>query len=113
MTAEQIKETCINHLGMSEQQAEKATDKAVKINEQIKSKYQEHTVNRNTGLTQSAEIERTSKNSFTLTVGNTKKQYNLNDEKLAEKLKSDLGVSADKAGRIIGKAKKQSAFLCL
>lgn len=111
MTAEQIKETCINHLGMSEQQAEKATDKAVKINEQIKSKYQEHTVNRNTGLTQSAEIERTSKNSFTLTVGNTKKQYNLNDEKLAEKLKNDLGISADKAGRIIGKAKKQSAFL--
>lgn len=111
MTAEQIKETCINHLGMSEQQAEKATDKAVKINEQIKSKYQEHTVNRNTGLTQSAEIERTSKNSFTLTVGNTKKQYNLNDEKLAEKLKSDLGISAEKAERIIGKAKKQSAFL--
>lgn len=111
MSPADIKEVCITQLEMSEQQADKAVEKAVKINNQIKSQYREITEDRTTGISQSIEIERTSNNSFTLTIGKTKKQYDLNDEKLVEKLKGDLGITSDKAERIIGKAQKQNVFM--
>lgn len=111
MTETEIKNICVTQLEMSEQQADKAVEKTMKINNQIKSQYKELTVDRTTGISQSAEIERTSNNSFTLTIGKTKKQYDLNDEKLAEKLKGDLGISSDKAERIIDKARKQNVFM--
>lgn len=109
--AEQLKEAFVTQLGMSDSQADKAVEKTMKINDQIKSQYKELTVDRSTGISQTVEIERTSKNAFVLTVGKTQKQYNLKDEHLADKLKSDLGISSDKAERIIGKAKNQSAFV--
>lgn len=111
MSPSDIKEVCMTQLEMSEQQADKAVEKAMKINDQIKSQYKELTVDRATGLSQPIEIDRTSKNSFTLTIGSTKKQYDLKDARLAEKLQKDLGISSDKAARIIGKAQKQSSFV--
>lgn len=111
MNAAEIKEVCKTQFAMSEQQADKAVEKTTKINNQIKSQYKELTVDRTTGMSQSAEIERTSDNTFTLTIGKIKKQYDLKDERLAEKLKNDLGISSDKAERIIGKAQKQNAFM--
>lgn len=111
MSAADIKEMCISQLGMSEQQADKAVEKALKINNQIKSQYKEIAVDRTTGISQQVEIERTSKSSFTLTIGATKKQYDLKDAKLSEKLQKDLGISSDKAARIISKTQKQSSFV--
>lgn len=111
MTESELKEVCVTQLQMSDSQADKAVEKTLKINNQIKSENKELTVDRATGISQSVEIERTSNNSFTLTIGKTKKQYDLNDEKLAEKLKGDLGISTEKAGRIIGKAQKQNVFI--
>lgn len=111
MSAAEIKEVCKTQLAMSEQQADKAVEKTMKINDQIKSQYKEFTVDRATGILQSVEIERTSNNTFTLTIGKIKKQYDLKDERLAEKLKNDLGIFSDKAERIIGKAQKQNAFI--
>lgn len=111
MTESELKEVCMTQLAMGEQQADKAVEKTLKINDRIKSEQKELTVDRNTGKSQTVEIERTSENSFTLTIGKTKKQYDLNDEKLAEKLKGDLGISTEKAGRIIGKAQKQNVFI--
>lgn len=111
MTESELKEVCVAQLSMSDSQADKAVKKTMKINDRIKSEQKELTVDHATGISQSVEIERTSDNSFTLTIGKTKKQYNLNDEKLADKLKGDLGISSEKAERIIGKAKKQNGFV--
>lgn len=111
MSPSDIKEVCMTQLEMSEQQADKAVEKAIKINDQIKSQYKELAVDRTTGISQQIEIDRTSKSSFTLTIGATKKQYDLKDARLAEKLQKDLGISSDKAARIIGKAQKQSSFI--
>lgn len=111
MSPADIKAVCITQLEMSEQQADKAVEKAIKINSQIKSQYKELAVDRTTGISQQVEIDRTSKSSFALTIGATKKQYDLKDAKLSEKLQKDLGISSDKAARIIGKAQKQSSFV--
>lgn len=111
MSRDEIKEIFINELGMGEQQAEKAVDKTLKINDQINAKYKDISVDRTTGITQTIEIDRTSDQSFTLTVGNFKKEYNLNDKNVAENIAKDLGISSDKAKRIVGKAQQQSAFM--
>lgn len=111
MSEAELKEAFVSQLGMTDSQADKAVEKTMKINDQIKSQYKELTVDHSTGISQTVEIERTSKSTFALTVGKTQKQYDLSDEKLADKLKSDLGISSNKAERIIGKAKNQSAFV--
>ncbi len=111
MSEAELKEVFTTRLAMNEQQADKAVEKTIKINNQIKSQYKELKVDRTTGIAQTINIERTSKSTFTLTVGAAQKQYDLNDERLADKLKSDLGITSDKAERIIGKAKSQSAFV--
>lgn len=111
MSETELKEVFTSQLAMSVQQADKAVEKTMKINNQIKSQYKELTVDRTTGISQTINIDRTSKSTFTLTVGQVKKQYDLNDERLADKLRSDLGITSNKAERIIGKAKSQSAFV--
>lgn len=109
MTEAEMKNICTNQLGMSEYQAEKAVQKSVKIDRQVKSKMEERAVGRN-GMSHTINIERTSQNSFTISSGGKSKSYNLNSAGLVSKISRELGIPMEHASNIVEKAKKQSAL---
>lgn len=107
MTEQEMKNICTTQLNMTEVQAAETVAKAIKIDTHIQSKLKERVTDRN-GISHTAEIERTSDNSFTVKVGTKQKTYDLSDTNLAEKLGKDFGINSEKAKRIIDKAKMQS-----
>lgn len=107
MTDTEMKNICVNQLGMSPQQAEKAVEKSKKIDRQVKSKIEERTVGKD-GISHSVGIERTSQNGFTLTLGSKSKTYNFSTINVADKIARDFNVPKQNAQNIIDKAQKQS-----
>lgn len=111
MTREEMKNICVTELGMGVEQANEAVEKAVKIDAQINSKLHETTIFRDNGVQQTAEIDRMSRNSFSVRLGTTMRDYNFNEEHLAAKIGKDFGITENKAQSIISKAKHQSVIL--
>lgn len=109
MTETEMKNICINSLNMSEQQADEAVKKSLKIDSQINSKLKETTIFRDGG-TQTVNINRTSNSTFSIMVGKTQRMYDFNDKDLAAKISKDLGITEGKAQNIIDKAKKQGTI---
>lgn len=107
MTDTEMKNICVNQLGMSPQQAEKAVEKSKKIDRQVKSKIEERTVGKD-GISHSIGIERTSQNGFTLTLGSKSKTYNFSTINVADKIARDFNVPKQTAQNVIDKAQKQS-----
>lgn len=110
MSETEMMKICTTTLGMNEEQAAEAVSKAKKIDEQINAKLHQTTIYRNDGV-QQVEIERKSKNSFSVRVGNTEKEYDFADPNLAAKLSKDFGITEGKANNIIDHAQKQSALM--
>lgn len=111
MTREEMKKICISELQMTDKQADEAVSKAEKIDAQINSKLHETTIFRDNNVQQTVEIDRTSRNSFSVRTGIITHDYNFNDENLAEKIGKDFGITEAKAKTFINKAQKQSAFI--
>lgn len=109
MTETEMKNICINSLNMSEQQADEAVKKSLKIDSQINSKLKETTIFRNGG-TQTVNINRTSNSTFSITIGKTQRMYDFNDKDLVAKMSKNLGITEGKAQNIIDKAKKQGTI---
>lgn len=109
MTETEMKNICITSLNMSEQQADEAVKKSLKIDSQINSKLKETTIYREGG-SQTVNINRTSHSSFSVMVGKTKRMYDFNDKDLAAKMCKDFGITEGKAQNIIDKAKKQGTI---
>lgn len=110
MSVEKMKKICVSELGMKEEMAAEAVRKSDKINAQINSKLNEVKIDRTTGVAQEIKIERRKNNSFSVMLGNITKSYDFKDERLVQNIAKDLGISSDKAKKIIDKAKAQSAF---
>lgn len=109
MTETEMKNICINQLGMSEYQADKAVSKAVKIDKQVKSQIEERTVGKD-GISQSVHIERSSKDTFLVQFGGKSKTYNFNTINVADKIARDFNIPKENALNIVEKAKKQSVL---
>lgn len=109
MSREEMKEICVNELGLSEYQAEKAVDKTVKIESQVRSQVEERAVNKQ-GVSQEAHIERTSDNAFSVTIGDKTKFYNFSTINLDEKIASNFDIPRENARNIVNKAKNQSVL---
>lgn len=109
MSREEMKEICVNELGLSEYQAEKAVDKTVKIESQVRSQVEERAVNKQ-GVSQEAHIERTSDNAFSVTVGDKTRFYNFSTINLDEKIASNFDIPRENARNIVNKAKNQSVL---
>ena len=107
MTEAEMKKICVNQLGMSEYQADKALEKTVKINQQVKSQVAERTVDKN-GISQEVHIERTSQEHFTVQLGDRQKSYNLAIPNAADRIAADFGIPKENAKNIVEKAQKQS-----
>lgn len=115
MTEKEIRDICVTELEMTPQQADEATKKALKINTQINAKVKGTAIYRSSeqGNTQTmtVDINRTSNNSFTISVGSVSHEYDLSDENAAEKIGKDFGISVGKAQTFVNKAQKQNAFI--
>lgn len=111
MSREDMKKICVVELEMTEEQANEAVNKAMKIDAQINSKLHETTIFRNDSVQQTVEIDRTSRNSFSVRLGTTTHDYNFNEEHLAAKIGKDFGITENKAQSIVSKAKRQSVIL--
>lgn len=109
MTETEMKNICTNQLGMSEYQADKAVEKAVKIDKQVKSQIEERTVGKD-GLSNSISIERNSQNSFTVQFGGKSKTYNFSTINVADKIAKDFGIPKANATNIVHKASMQSVL---
>lgn len=109
MSREEMKEICVNELGLSEYQAEKAVDKTVKIESQVRSQVEERAVNKQ-GVSQEAHIERTSDNAFSVTVGDKTRFYNFSTINLDEKIAGNFDIPRENARNIVNKAKNQSVL---
>lgn len=109
MTETEMKNICTNQLGMSEYQADKAVEKAVKIDKQVKSQIEERTVGKD-GLSHSISIERNSQNSFTVQFGGKSKTYNFSTINVADKIAKDFGIPKANAANIVHKASMQSVL---
>ncbi len=110
MTETEMKNSCMTHLEMSEEQAAETVNKAVRIDTQLNSKIKETAIFRETGEAQTVTIDRTSNSSFSVLVGTKKREYNFNDKSIADKMSKDYGITTAKAQTIIDKAQKQSTF---
>ena len=108
MTEQEMKNICTSQLSMTERQATETVSKAIKVDTHIQSKIKERVTDKVTGMSHTAEIERTAHNSFSVKVGTKQKTYDINDPDLANKISKDFGISVDKANRIVNKAKLQS-----
>ena len=109
ITETEMKNMCINELGLSEYQAEKAVNKAVKIESQVRSQVEERTVNKE-GISREAHIERTADNTFTVTMGEKTKAYNFSTINLDEKIAAHFDIPRENARNIVNKAKNQSVL---
>ena len=109
MTESEMKDLCMKNLGLSEYQADKAVAKAVKIESQVRSQYEERTTNKH-GLSNEAHIERIANNAFTVSVGDKSKTYNFSTIKIEDKIAKDFDIPKENAQNIVAKAKNQSVL---
>ncbi len=109
MTETEMKNLCVNQLGLSEYQADKAVAKAVKIESQVRSQIEERTVDKQ-GVSQEAHIERTADNTFSVKIGDKEKFYNFSTINLDVKIAEHFDIPRENARNIISKAKNQSVL---
>lgn len=109
MSEAEMKEICISQLGLTEYQAEKVVDKAVKIDGQVRSRMEERTIDKR-GISEELRIERTSDNTFTVSSRNKLKVYNFTTINNAEKIADHFNIPKENARNIVEKAKKQSVL---
>lgn len=109
MSETEMKDLCVNELGLSEYQADKAVAKAVKIESQVRSQIEERTVGKD-GVSRAIEIERRADNAFTVRLGEKVKAYNFTTINLENKIAQDFNIPRENAKNIIGKAQKQSVL---
>lgn len=109
MTKSEMKDLCVKELGITEYKAERAVAKAVKIESQVRSQYEERTVNQQ-GLSNEAHIERTSNNSFSVSVGDKTKSYTFSTLNVDDKIAKDFDIPKENAQNIVQKAKNQSVL---
>lgn len=109
MSETEMKDLCVNELGLSEYQADKAVAKAVKIESQVRSQIEERTVGKD-GVSRAIEIERRADNAFTVRLGEKVKAYNFTTINLDNKIAEDFNIPRENAKNIIGKAQKQSVL---
>lgn len=100
---------CINQLGLSEHQAEKAVDKAIKIDDQVRSRMEERTLDER-GYSEELRIERTSDNTFTVSSRDKVKVYNFTTINNEDKIAEHFNIPKENARNIIDKAKRQSVL---
>lgn len=109
MTEAEMKDLCVNELGLSEYQADKAVAKAVKIEGQVRSQIEERTVGKD-GMSREIQIERHAENTFSVRLGDKVKAYNFTTINLDAKIAGDFNIPRENAKNIIGKAQKQSVL---
>lgn len=109
MTETEMMNICTNQLGMSEYQAQKAVEKSTKINRQVNSQIEERGVSKD-GTSHTVQIERSTKDTFLVRLGDKSKTYNFNTINVADKVARDFGIPKENAQRIVEKAKQQSAL---
>lgn len=109
MTKSEMKDLCVKELGITEYKAERAVAKAVKIESQVRSQYEERTVNQQ-GLSNEAHIERTSNNSFSVSVGDKTKSYTFSTLNVDDKIAKDFDIPKENAQNIVQKAQNQSVL---
>lgn len=109
MSRDEMKNICVNELGLTEYQAEKAVDKTLKIESQVRSQVEERAVDKD-GVSREAHIERTTDNGFSVTIGDKTKYYNFSTINLDEKIASNFDIPRENARNIVNKAKNQSVL---
>lgn len=109
MSKAEMKEICVTQLGLTEYQAEKAVDKAVKIESQVRSQMEERSVDKQ-GISRELSIERTSDNVFTVKSPDKIKVYDFSSINLDERIAKDFDIPKENARNIIQKAKNQSVL---
>ncbi|MGN0656605.1 MAG: hypothetical protein ACI4KR_07415 [Ruminiclostridium sp.] len=109
MTETEMMNICTNQLGMSEYQAQKAVEKSTKINRQVNSQIEERGVSKD-GISHTVHIERSSKDTFLVQLGDKSKTYNFNTINVADKVERDFGIPKENAKHIVDKAKQQSVL---
>lgn len=109
MTETEMKNICLNQLGMSEYQAQKAVEKSAKINRQVNSQIEERGVSTD-GLSHTVQIERNSKDTFVIQSGDKSNTYNFKTINVADRIAKDFGIPKENARRIVDKAKQQSVL---
>ncbi|MCH5208892.1 MAG: hypothetical protein J1F04_08390 [Oscillospiraceae bacterium] len=109
MSKAEMKEMCVSQLGLSEYQAEKAVDKAVKIESQVRSQMEDRTVDKQ-GITRELSIERTSNNVFIVKSPDKTKVYDFSSINLEDKIANDFDIPKENARNIISKANNQSVL---
>lgn len=109
MTDNEMKKICISRLEMSPQQAENAVEKTKKINNQIMSKLEERTINRD-GISQTLNIKRTAENTFNVSIGDKSHTYNFSTIGVEENVARHFGIPMQNAKNVVDKAKNQSVL---
>lgn len=109
MSKTEMKELCVTQLGLTEYQAERAVNKAVKIESQVRSQVEERAVNKQ-GVSKEVNIERTADNTFVVSMGEKSKSYNFSTINVEDKIAKDFDIPKENARNIVGKAKKQSVL---
>ncbi len=109
MTETEMMNICTNQLDMSEYQAQKAVEKSTKINRQVNSQIEERGVSKD-GISHTVQIERSTKDTFLVRLGDKSKTYNFNTINVADKVARDFGIPKENAQRIVEKAKQQSVL---
>ncbi len=109
MTESEMRDICINQLGITEYQADKAVAKAVKIEGQVRSQMEERAVDRQ-GVSKEVGIERTSDKTFCVTLGDKSRTYNFSTINIADKIARDFDIPKENARNIVAKAQKQSVL---
>ena len=109
MSRSDMIDACINQLGLTEHQAEKAVDKAIKIDDQVQSRMEERTLDER-GYSEELRIERTSDNTFTVSSRDKVKVYNFTTINNEEKIAEHFNIPKENARNIIDKAKRQSVL---
>lgn len=109
MSRSDMIDACINQLGLSEHQAEKAVDKAIKIDNQVRSRMEERALDER-GYSEELRIERTSDNTFTVSSRDKVKVYNFTTINNEEKIAEHFNIPKENARNIIDKAKRQSVL---
>lgn len=109
MSRDEMKKLCVTQLGMSDYQADKAVSKAVKIESQIRSKFEERAVNKQ-GISQEMHIERTGSNVFNISMGGKSLTYNFSTVGVEEKIARNFDIPLENARNAVQKAKNQSVL---
>lgn len=109
MTENEMRDMCVNQLGLTEHQAEKAVAKAEKINNQIRSKVEERTID-DKGISVEMHIERVANNAFTVSMGEKSRTYNFSMVGVEDNIARDFKVLLENAKNCVSKAQNQSVL---